>query len=539
MRRRTFLSAIAAARLVGAREVAADVAVIGGGLGGCAAALAALRLGARVVLTEETAWLGGQATSQLVPAFDEHPWIEYTGCTRTYRDLRNRIRAYYLTHYAVSEEARRAPRFNPGGGWVSGFGVEPKVVVAALEAMLAPYVSSGQLTVMMRYKPVSASLDGDRVRAVTVRGLDSGLTHAVAARFFVDATELGDLLPLTKTEYVTGFESQKQTGEPSAPAEPQPANEQSFTHCFAMDYRPGEDHTIDKPAEYGFWREYVPKLTPAWPGKLLSWMMSNPRTLAPRELGFDPVGVGKAGAVNLWPYRRIVAKSNFAAGTYASDITVVNWPQNDYWLGRLIDVSAEEQAGHIARAKQLSLSLLYWMQTEHGWKGLRLRPDIAGTEDGLAMYPYIRESRRIQAEFTVVEQHVSAKLRPRGAASFADSVGTGSYRIDLHPSTGGDNYIDVGSQPFEIPLGALLPKRVDNLIAGCKNLGVTHVTNGCYRLHPVEWNIGEAAGALAGRCARLGLVPRQVRGDGKLLGDFQAQLVEQGVELRWPRFGER
>jgi len=182
---------------------------------------------------------------------------------------------------------------------------------------------------------------------------------------------------------------------------------------------------------------------------------------------------------------------------------------------------------------------LYWMQTEQGWKGLRLRPDIAGTEDGLAMYPYIREARRIQAEFTVVEQHVSTKLRPQGAASFADSVGTGSYRIDLHPSTGGDNYLDLSSQPFEIPLGALLPKRVENLVAGCKNLGVTHITNGCYRLHPVEWNIGEAAGALAGRCARLNLAPRQVRAQAKLLADYQAQLTEQGVELRWPRFSAR
>ncbi len=39
--------------------------------------------------------------------------------------------------------------------------------------------------------------------------------------------------------------------------------------------------------------------------------------------------------------------------------------------------------------------------------------------------------------------------------SYADTVGVGMYRIDLHPSTGGDNYIDVASSPFEIPLGAL------------------------------------------------------------------------------------
>ena len=73
---------------------------------------------------------------------------------------------------------------------------------------------------------------------------------------------------------------------------------------------------------------------------------------------------------------------------------------------------------HLERAKQLSLSLLYWLQTEAprpdggaGWKGLRLRPDIVGTEDGLAKYPYIRESRRIRAEFTVLEQHVGTDAR--------------------------------------------------------------------------------------------------------------------------------
>src|SRR5207253_2440414 len=102
---------------------------------------------------------------------------------------------------------------------------------------------------------------------------------------------------------------------------------------------------------------------------------------------------------------------------------------------------------------------------------------------------------------------------------------------DLHPSTGGDNYIDVGSLPFQIPLGALLPRRMENLVAACKNLGVTHITNGCYRLHPVEWNIGEAAGVLAAFCVRHREPPRQVRKNHKLLQEFQQFLEKDGVEL--------
>ena len=235
---------------------------------------------------------------------------------------------------------------------------------------------------------------------------------------------------------------------------------------------------------------------------------ADPITLKPASRGFDPRGPGSG----LWVYRRIIDPRNHLPGDYpgSSGTTLVNWPQNDYWLGPLIgpQVTAADAERHIARAKQLSLSLLYFLQTDcprpdgkTGWKGLRLRPDLVGTNDGLAKAPYIRESRRILAEFTVTELHVGTETRRRvmksqdvQAEPFADSVGVGSYRIDLHPSTGGNNYIDISSLPFQIPLGALIPRRIENLLPACKNLGTTHITNGCYRLHPVEWAIGEAAG---------------------------------------------
>jgi hypothetical protein len=110
----------------------------------------------------------------------------------------------------------------------------------------------------------------------------------------------------------------------------------------------------------------------------------------------------------------------------------------------------------------------------------------------------------------------------------------GAYRIDLHPSAGGTNYIDISSLPFQIPLGALLPQRVENLLPAAKNIGTTHITNGCYRLHPPEWNIGEAAGALAAHAVKLGQPPRAIRNNRRLLEDFQRSLVAQGFELDWP-----
>jgi len=536
------------------KELKADLIIIGGGTGGCAAALAGVRNGLRVILTEETDWLGGQLTQQAVPP-DEHPWIEGFGGTRSYRNFRSQIREYYRGNYPLTSEARTRPELNPGNGTVSRLCHEPRVALAILEQLLAPSVSTHQLIVLRRHKAISAETETDFVKAIKVRSLDSGSDLILSGEFFIDATEMGDLLPLTRTEYVTGFESQRQTQEPHAPTEAQPQNIQSFTCCFAVDYLAGENHVIDKPSEYDFWRNYSPQLRPAWPGRLLAWQCSHPITLKPRTMMIDPLHEDEPGKSGLWRYRRIVDRSNFMEGAYKSDICLVNWPQNDYWLGNLIDVPETEVRKHLQSAKQLSLSLLFWTQTDaprpdggSGWPGLRLRKDIVGTEDGLAKHPYIRESRRIKAEFTVLEQHVGteARIQLTGksreevmAEPFPDSVGIGSYRIDLHPSSGGDNYIDVSSLPFQIPLGALIPQRVENLLPGCKNLGVTHITNGCYRLHPVEWNIGESAGLLATFALRRKVSPRQVRNQKPLLSDFQRFIQHQGVEIEWPKLTPR
>ena len=559
MHRRTFIKQFGSllllpSSLAAARELRCDVAVIGGGTGGCAAALAALRNGMSVVMTEETDWIGGQFTSQCVPP-DEHRWIESYGSTRGYRQFRTAIRQYYRDHYPLTAGARARWNLDPGDGSVSRLTHEPRVSVAVLEALLAPSIGGGKLTVLLREKPVNADTDGDMVRSVTTRSLDTGREHTIHAKYFLDATETGELLPLTKTEFVTGFESRKQTGELHAPDEAQPDNMQAATACFVLDYVPGEDHTIDRPEEYDFWREHVPDCRPPWSGKLLNWAYSHPITLKPRTAHFDPTlaTAAPSGSPSFWLYRRIANRANFQPGSYVSDISVINWPQNDYMLGNLFGGSEEENARHLKRAKQLSLSLLYWMQTEaprpgggQGWSGLRLRPDIAGTEDGFAKYPYIRESRRIQAEFTVLEQHIGTDARARLTGrdpgevtpeKFPDSVGVGSYRIDLHPSTEGDNYIDVSSMPFQIPLGSLIPKRVENLLPACKNLGTTHITNGCYRLHPVEWNIGESAGALAAHALAKRQSPRRIRENEKLLAELQKSLLLQGVELEWPSAG--
>ncbi len=522
-----------------AAELEADLVIVGGGLGGCAAALSAARSNLRVIMTEETEWIGGQLTQQAVPP-DENAWIETIGATRSYLALRSGIRDYYRSHTPLTERAKTNARLNPGNGWVSRLCCEPRVALAVLQEMLAPYVHSGQLRILTRYKALRAEVHADRVLAVQVQSAADGREITLRAPYFADATELGDMLPMTGAEYVVGAESRAMTGEPHAKPEAQPDNMQSFTMCFAMDYLPGEDHVIDRPSEYAFWRDLYLEAADRKRYRLLS--LDDPDS---KRIGFDP-----DTRKGYWSYRRVIDRDLFIPGSIASDITIVNQAQNDYSFGSLCDVDATTAARHITRAKQQSLSLLYWMQTEAprpdggaGWRGLRLRPDVVGTADGLAMHPYIRESRRILAEFTVLEQHVTARARMNEtrlaranvtALPFRDSVGIGHYSMDLHLTTRGDRGQYGETLPFQIPLGALIPRRIENLLPACKNLGVTHLTNGCYRLHPIEWNIGESVGGLVAFCLARRQPPRAVRNDESLLRDFQAQLTRDGVPLAWP-----
>jgi hypothetical protein len=517
----------------------ADLVIIGGGLGGCAAALAAARHGLRVIMTEETDWIGGQLTQQAVPP-DENRWIETFGGTRSYQALRQGIRDYYARHYPLTEKSRANPQFNPGNCWVSRLGHEPRVALAVLREMLAPYLGNGRVRILLHHRAVAAEVEGDHVRGVRVLSTLTGQELMLSAPWFADATEQGDLLPMTGTEFVFGAESKAQTGEPHAKDQPEPDNVQGFTFCFAMDYLPGEDHIIERPRDYAYWRDFQLQYRDGRSHPMLTF--DSPDT---RKHGFDP-----AARTGFWTYRRIADRDLFTPGFYRGDITIVNWPQNDYSFGLIAEVSETEAKRHLEAARQLSLSLLYWLQTEMprpdggtGWKGLRLRSDIVGTEDGLAKHPYIREGRRIQAEFTVLEQHITteARMAETGlskeevrATPFADSVGIGSYWMDLHITTRGDSAKFGSTLPFQIPLGSLLPQRMENLLPACKNLGVTHLTNGAYRLHPVEWNIGEAVGALVAFCTTGKRAPREVRAQPALLTEFQQMLRDDGVRLEWP-----
>lgn len=513
------------------KEMFAPIVVVGGSLGGTIAAWAAAKTGQRVILLEKNRWIGGQLTSQAVPP-DEHRWIGEQGCTRSYRAYRNAVRNYYreLPGYAGQVKIREA--FCPAASEVSHISHPPKLALEILNKMLKPYVDCGSLQVFTEAELLSCEASDTKIHSVTCK--ISGEPVCIRGEYFLDGTDIGDLIALSGTAYVTGAESKAETGEAHAPESADPMDMQPVTYTAALENRLTGDYTIEKPAMYDYYRAMK---MPYDDYPVLSMFGPDSSTGKAKQFGLF-LGERDEKGNELFPlfnYRRIVCSDYFPDGSAPYDVTLLNWPQNDFFMGNLFDCPDAEENDY--RARQLTLSYVYWLQTEaprpdggKGYPWLRLAGEYLGTEDGLSMAPYIRESRRIKAKFTVTEEMV----KKGGDPVFPDSVGVGSYHIDLHITTKSNTFFYEESERFTIPLGAMIPEKMENLIPACKNIGTTHLTSGCYRLHPVEWNIGEVAGLLAAYALETKQTPDQIRQTH--FADFAELLERSGIQRYWQQW---
>lgn len=525
--------------------ITCDVLIVGGGMGGVSAALSALKAAEElgynnnqaplVVLTEETDWLGGQMTSQGVSALDENHLVEICGANRSYQTFRESIRNRYKSDFKLVEHAAAEPWLNPGDCWVSWLAFEPKLAVQEIDKLFAPYIKNN-LSIKLRYKPVYATTgiclsSGKQSKEVTHVGfidLESGKCIEVNAKVIIDATELGDLLPLAEVEYRSGAEASSETGEAHAPEKARPENVQDFTYPFVIELRDKSENCkpIEKPLHYD---EFNAK------GKFS--LQNYPMFATELKGEGDDIRIEK---LPFWEYRRLISSALFVGDEFPRDLAMINWDSNDLRMENIIDVSSEVQAERLALAKALSLGFLYWLQTEAprddggvGYPEFQLRTDIFETEDGLSKYPYIRESRRIVAQHTIVEEEIVAATNHGARAQiFDDTVGIGHYPVDIH----GEQDVPGAAQRtkhFQIPLGALIPEGAANFLPACKNIGTTHVTNGSYRLHPIEWAVGEAQGAIAIMSLKNNIKPQELPTSQDLTRALQELLIERGVPLFW------
>ncbi len=577
-----------------APSVECEVLIAGGGLGGVAAALEALKRSRQVCLTEITDWVGGQISAQGVSALDERPLQRNQNLFPAgYAELRQRIRDAY------NGEA------NPGRCWVSALCFSPAVGHRVVRELLDPYLRSGQLRLFTNTVVKDLSRAGNLISSATV------LTHtprqleqnpaayaqplsaylldwydpAASALFdktqirlvppaqrasarlpwlVIDATETGELLPLARIPYRLGSDRPSRW-EPSAPQTSDPYCTQGFTYPFVM------EHTA----------------TPQVPVKPESYDL-------PLHKPYYSYELPRFNFANIFTYRRIRGQQpgQTQAAIRVGDQTLQNWTWGNDWristptenlvlTEAQLQASGQLQPGNwrgglrveaLQQAEQHALGFFYWLmagQTDSRVPGarageyqfryrlLRGADSPMGTPHGLSRYPYIREGRRVVGRvsgsypqgFTLYETDISRKasVLNRGRPYlFYDAVGIGQYPIDFHECLtpqfelppASTSEAQAPSYPFQIPLRALVPQQVDNLLAGNKNIATSRITNAAYRVHPVEWAIGAAAGSTAAFVLQENWFPAELTqltpAAEAQLSRLQAQLRAQGNPTAFP-----
>ena len=517
-----------------------DVLIIGGGVGGVAAADALVKRGYSVIIAEPTSVLGGQLTAQMVPLPDENSHIEKQPgpSTLAYRELRDAVRA----RCALLPEVKPANAKNIGQCWVSRVSAPPVIWADAinerLETLPPADTETGPRRIYYRHVLRSvAKLANGKFNYADLVDLDTGRVTRVGARFLLDATEDGSALQIAGLPTVVGQEAASEYGEKHAPEEARPDWIQSFTYCFAVQYLPNAPHKmVEKPKEYEYFKslgEYT-----------LDYVYSERGIVT-----YKVFAAVKGGGGPFWTYRRLLAASSFVGGKSPDgDIALINWRGNDFHEETYLDKSPDEAVRVLERGKNFAQGFVYWLQNECprdddsglGYPEMQLltHENFPGTgEDGFALHPYIRESRRLKAQFTLTENHMGTDEFPADAkwgAEFDDSVGCALYAIDIHPTLGEPPLL-VRALPYEISLGSFLTTAGSvNVLPAAKNIGATRLASASARMHPTEWLSGEVAGTLAAFCIKNDLDdPSQVRNTPDLLRAFQTDLRNAGVALSW------
>lgn len=139
---------------------------------------------------------------------------------------------------------------------------------------------------------------------------------------------------------------------------------------------------------------------------------------------------------------------------------------------------------------------------------------------------YIRETRHIQGYYSLKVADVRAETR------FFDRVAFASYPLDLHP------YVKNQLNPFgprryyyTLPLRCLVPRGVDDVFVASRSLSATYSAAGSARVIPVAMAAGEAAGAAAWVCARDRVSPHEIMRDSTRLRLVQKSLREMGADI--------
>lgn len=434
---------------------AVDVLIIGGTTSGTAAGISAAREGVHTLIVEETPWLGGMFTSQGVGAADGNHHLP----SGIWNEFREKLRAHYGGPSTLAT------------GWVSNTLFEPHIGDSVFKAMAS---KEEKLEVIHGFHLIAIIKERDLVKGAVFMD-EKGHLLRVAAKVVIDATDIGESLKMAGAAYRLGMDACAETGEPNAPEKANGFVQDLTWVAILKDYGQGADKTIPRPENY------------------------------------DPADF--EGCCDRTVDNRIIdCDQMLTYGRMPNNKYMINWPRagNDIYLN-VIEMPREARIKELQKAKDVTLQFVYYIQHELGYRHLGLADDEFETADLLAYAPYHREGRRLKGISFLTYNHVADPYGTQEAL-YRTGISVGDYPVDHHHDKNPDapQMVFPPVPSFNVPLGSLIPERVDGLIVSDKSISVSNLINGSTRLQPVVLLTGQAAGMLAALAVKENKQPREV-----------------------------
>jgi len=435
----TFLGLTASASKDQNRQT--SVLVIGGTTGGTSAGIQSARMNVPTIIVEETPWLGGMITAAGVSATDGNHEL-YSGI---WEEFRTKLRAHYGGAAALAT------------GWVSYTQFEPHIGDQIFKTMAG---AEKQLSVIYGYHLTEILKKGKQVAGAIFENENRDRLK-ILAKVVIDATDLGDGLAMAGAAYDLGMEARTVTGEKCAPEKANDIIQDLTWAAILKDYGKGADKTIAKP------RNYNPDLYKGACTSEDDAMLNDCQKML-----------------------------NY--GRLPNNKFMINWPikGNDIYLN-VVEMDWSQRKEALQPARDKTLGFIYYIQTELGFKHIGPADDEFPTADQLALVPYHREGRRLRGitRLTITD----IMNRYDGQSLYRAGISVGDYPVDHHhgcnPKAPEIHFPAVPS--FNIPLGALIPEKIDGLIVADKAISVSNIINGATRLQPCVLLTGQAAGVIA------------------------------------------
>ena len=485
-----------------------DVVVVGAGPGGIAASIQAARMGAHVALLEPTDRVGGQITAAGVSTMDEgNVAARRSGI---YKEFVDQAQAYY---------ASKGKAVNTCYFETDSLCVDPAVAEQILTSMLGS--QSAHLHLYTQTKVDKVMKQGN-----TVTGVEAG-GRVFMSRVLVDGDEYGDVLAMAGAAYRLGDGTSGQPNSRSCI--------QSITYTAIMKYYP-----LGVPSDLRFAKAppgYDTKLADYFAKYLNNSGVDHFQSKSQRNLTFASYNAFRGLPDTSNPGNYNVLQQGGHVITRTSLDLSNDYPRTGNLSVQYIsDPKYRLEAD--CQAKLLTLQLAYYIQHDLGesnwsvandegyntaYNGAQHCSNLAGFEafeDQLPVAPYVREGRRLIGIETLTGNELAkAEQDPAQAQKYPDTIAVGYYPMDLHAchaplEAAFDSPADLKQVftggAFEVPLGTLIPEKIDGLLAVEKNISASREASGAIREQPIAMDTGQAAGALAALAVSNHQQPRAV-----------------------------